>query len=80
MDFAIMPITIKRNTASCLAHAQHPVRRGVAVQSPVASGTLDYPLSREMTDIRRPHAFSANSVGVLPVTCRKAWENAGTLA
>ena len=22
MDFAIMPITIKRNTASCLAHAQ----------------------------------------------------------
>ena len=25
-------------------------------------------------------AFAANSVGVLPVTCRKAWENAGTLA
>ena len=28
-----------------------------------------------------PHySFPANSVGVLPVTCRKAWENAGTLA
>ena len=26
------------------------------------------------------HALSANSVGVLPVTWRKAWENAGTLA
>lgn len=25
-------------------------------------------------------AFPANSVGVFPVTCRKAWENAGTLA
>jgi hypothetical protein len=32
MDFAIMPITIKRNTASCPAHAQHPVRRGFAIQ------------------------------------------------
>jgi hypothetical protein len=28
----------------------------------------------------RPHLASANSVGVLPVTCRKACENAGTLA
>ena len=28
----------------------------------------------------RPHRFSTNSVGVLPVTCRKACENAGTLA
>jgi hypothetical protein len=26
------------------------------------------------------HFASANSVGVLPVTCRNAWENAGTLA
>lgn len=25
-------------------------------------------------------AFPANSVGVFPVTWRKAWENAGTLA
>jgi hypothetical protein len=27
-----------------------------------------------------PYSFPANSVGVFPVTCRKAWENAGTLA
>ena len=29
---------------------------------------------------KAPHSFPANSVGVFPVTCRKAWENAGTLA
>ncbi len=51
-------------------------------------GILDYPLSRVMTVFSRStngHAatlyfISANSVGVLPVTCRKAWEKAGTLA
>ncbi len=29
---------------------------------------------------RKPHSFSANAVGVFPVTCRNACEKAGTLA
>ena len=29
---------------------------------------------------RTGYVFAAKAVGVLPVTCRKAWENAGTLA
>jgi hypothetical protein len=29
---------------------------------------------------RRPYFVSENSVGVFPVTCRNACENAGTLA
>jgi hypothetical protein len=47
---------------------------------------LDYPLSRVMTALRGARLYpnryfiSENAVGVLPVTCRKAWENAGTLA
>ena len=35
---------------------------------------------RSMRQDDGAHSFPANSVGVLPVTCRKAWENAGTLA
>ena len=36
--------------------------------------------SDSLMSIRPNYVFSANAVGVLPVTCRKAWENAGTLA
>ena len=76
--FRALPITIKRIIAVCL-------RTYVGIQYAAASvdhihRNTDYPLSRVMTAMRRLHAFSANSVGVLPVTCRKAWENAGTLA
>ena len=38
------------------------------------------PCNGSSMSLRPTYTFSANSVGVLPVTWRNAWENAGTLA
>jgi hypothetical protein len=39
-----------------------------------------FSLKRPRPPAESAHFVSANSVGVLPVTCRNAYENAGTLA
>ncbi len=83
-------ITIKRlleNSASIMERSSCPAKAG----HPVFAGVYyHYPLSRVMTALPRMaapfvpigsvHFVSENSVGVLPVTCRNACENAGTLA
>ena len=70
---------------SCPGLTGHPVRRGLSVQAVLP---LEYWIARSIAQVRISRAmtrgcgypFRANSVGVRPVTCRKAAENAGTLA
>ncbi|MEA2915097.1 MAG: hypothetical protein QOJ15_7178 [Bradyrhizobium sp.] len=55
-----------------LCPAIHLLRKGLFAKLMDIRGS-----SPRMTNL---YSFPENSVGVLPVTCRNAWENAGTLA
>jgi hypothetical protein len=57
--------------AARLCPAIHLLRKGLL------PGLMDTRVQPAMTNL---YSFPENSVGVLPVTCRNAWENAGTLA
>lgn len=60
---------------SCLDEGIIGPCRAVAVRK-----TASLPLAYANDGVALAYALSANSVGVLPVTWRKAWEKAGTLA